>query len=228
MQPPMALTREKRKAAKDANSNLRRDEIVDALREDWGADEDDPTYAPPADFNPSMRLSQAGETNNVIMRTQGLTLISGSTAYTKIGERAARSSTDAAMGSSAATYAGSMNPAPTAIARGYEWCHMVAACLGGPTNQANLFCGGYNANTHMLAIEQKLTGKTYLEVQIEARCRQGTAFAEEIVYRVRKPGSSKVYEDAFDAQSTGFSADDYKRVRDKLGEWLRRYGKRPS
>src|SRR5215831_12332855 len=38
MQPPMALTREKRKAAKEADANLRRAEIVDALREDSGAD----------------------------------------------------------------------------------------------------------------------------------------------------------------------------------------------
>lgn len=229
MQPPLALGREKRKAAHQANVNLRRAEIVDVLREeDDGADDDDPTYAPPADFNPSMRLSQTGETNSVIMRTHGLTLTSGSTAYTKVAERAARSSTDVAMGGSAANYASSIHPAPTPIARGYEWCHMVAACLGGPTNNTNLFCGGYHANTHMLALEQKLTGKTHLEVQVEVRCRQGSVLAEEVVYRVRKPGISKIYEDAFDAQSAGFSADDYKRVRDDLGNWLRRYGKRPS
>ena len=229
MQPPLALGREKRRAAYQANVNLKRADIVDALREeDDRADGDDPAYAPPADFNPSMRLSQTGETNNVSMRTSGLTLASGSTAYTKIAERAAHSSTDAAMGGSAASYASAISPAPTPIAKGYEWCHMVAACLGGPTNNTNLFCGGYHANTHMLALEQKLTGKTHLEVHNEVRCRQGSVLAEEIVYRVRKPGISKIYEDAFDAQSAGFSADDYKRVRDILGKWLRQYGKRPN
>ncbi|HWB84279.1 MAG TPA: hypothetical protein VG675_09080 [Bryobacteraceae bacterium] len=190
-----------------------------------GADDDDPSYAPPADFNPSMRLSQSGETNNLIGRTQGMTLASTSTAFTRIGARAARSSTDAAMGSRAADYAAGMQPAPVVIQEGYEWCHRIAACLGGPTDRANLFCGGFHANTHMLALEQKLTGKTHLEVQVEVRCRQGTVMAEEIVYRVRKPGGSKVYEDSIDSQSTGFSADDYKRVRDALGKWLRVYGR---
>lgn len=227
--PPLAFTRERRSSTAASRTNIAKIlEDIGDVEDDIFSDIDDPSYEPPADFNPAMRLTDEGETDGFLSRVGSGALTCVSCAYTRVGARAARSNTNTTMdGESADDYAARQGQDPPVY---MEWCHMVAACLGGPTTKANLFCGGYNANTHMLAIEQRLVGKTHLEVQIEAHCRTGTVFAEKIVYRVRKAGAKVpvIFRDTFDSLSTGFSSADQERVRSKLGKWLRSFGKRPS
>lgn len=216
---PLAKTREPRKTTLKTNENIR----FHAKRErDIVPDKNDFLFAPTLDFTPYMRCTQNGETFNATRI--GLQVLTVKTkAYQLIGVPAGRPATPlSVMGESASNHAAKHKQNPTVA---LEWCHLVADCLGGDTAKDNLFCGGYNANSHMLAIEGKLKGQTHLEVQVEAHCHVGTEFAEKVVYRVKNPKNGRVFEDTFDSLSEGFSVADHDKVGRTLKDWLQKYGK---
>jgi hypothetical protein len=225
---PLAFSRTTRASAAAASSALADltsyTESRGTKRKRNDDDENDSDFVLNDEFKPSMRLTVAPATYSVATRAAAnLTVVSK--AFTKVAGTAGRGDAKATMGKSAADYANNNNFAASAGVK-FEWCHVIADSLGGPTTKDNLFCGGYNANTHMMAVEGLLSGKTHLEVQVEAHCQTGTTCAEKIVYRVQKPGSANIFEDTFDSLSTGFNPDDYRRVRTKLKTWLNSTGKR--
>lgn len=179
--------------------------------EDEREDEDDTEYVPAPEFNPEMRYSTGG-TFGLARGVAGPTTIR-STPWTRVTKPAGRGNTNAqfaglsAQSHGTATVLGNHGP--------FEWCHLIADSLGGPTSAVNLFCGTFHANTAMLCIERILRGKTEFEVQVEIELRHGTHVAEKITYRVRRARSAArvtkraapaPFEEVIDGLATGCTA----------------------
>jgi hypothetical protein len=76
-----------------------------------------------------------------------------------------------------------------------EWCHLQAACLGGPTILGNLVAASHACNTYMMAIETSLQNQSDYVISVTAYCTGvGTNVAEAIRYRVfrRQKGGNLV------------------------------------
>ena len=101
----------------------------------------------------------------------------------------------------------------------FEWCHIVADCLGGATAWNNLVAGGYHANTHMMYIEMACRGRGYLEVGVQVYVKDDIV-AEYIVYNIRERGSNRAsISFTIDSFSSGFS----RKNRDDLTAALKPY-----
>jgi hypothetical protein len=109
-------------------------------------------------------------------------------------------------------------PFKTSPKESFEWCHMVADCLGGPTDESNLVAASYCANTFMLVIEQKLQSRTDLKVQVVVDCSEPYV-AEFIRYTVHKGTKSKEW--VIDARADEFSASDGKTYGDEVADFLK-------
>ena len=181
--------------------------------EDELEDEDDTEYVPAPEFNPEMRYSTGG--TFVLARAATGPTTMRSTPWTRVTKPAGRGNTNAQFNGLSAQSHGTTtvvgNPGP------FEWCHLIADSLGGPTTAINLFCGTFHANTAMLCIERILRGKTEFEVQVEIELQQGTHVAEKITYRVRRARSATQatkraapapFEEVIDGLATGCTARD--------------------
>lgn len=92
-----------------------------------------------------------------------------------------------------------------------EWCHLLAACLGGLTIQGNLVAASYACNTFMLAIEMAVKGNAQFWVEITAYCDPDPRVAEAIRYKVMKANSAGrklLFEVLIDARAQHFSRAD--------------------
>jgi hypothetical protein len=115
----------------------------------------------------------------------------------------------------------------------FEWCHLIADSLGGPTEQANLACATYHANTAMLCIERELKGKTYLDVRVEMDVRRGTHIAEKITYQIRKTpshskkrqkvGETKIFTETIDGLASGCTKDEGEKLRGRVKELVSKH-----
>lgn len=143
-----------------------------------------------------------------------------------ISNSTGRKSTKVAMGMSAWEYA-LKNGAPNAGKyrlggqEHYEWCHLVADSLGGPTDKTNLVAGHYAVNTFMLAIEQVLNNRQAkdLKVKVTAYCKIDY-IADFIHYQVFNLLDKLLFELIIDGHISQFSEVDYdlvqKEVRAKI------------
>mgnify|MGYP000609605987 FL=1 len=86
-----------------------------------------------------------------------------------------------------------------------EWCHLIAASLGGETISKNLVAASYACNTYMATIESFLSARTDLTVEVTAYCEKQDV-GEWIEYKIFKRTGSKilvVYQ--IDARAASFS-----------------------
>jgi hypothetical protein len=194
---------------------------------DLPEDEIDDEYVPSADFNPDLRFTSAGEFD----KAQFLFGVTKATPWTKITGKAGRGNTAAQFGGESAELHGSRfepqyhgQPPATGTSR-FEWCHLIADSLGGPTNANNLFCGTYHANTAMLCIEKVLRGKTHLEVKIDVTIRAKTELGLIINYQVRNPRSSNIFSKRIDGLATGCTKSDGTKLSGEVRKWVGRYGR---
>ncbi|WNG35720.1 hypothetical protein F0U61_20145 [Archangium violaceum] len=101
-----------------------------------------------------------------------------------------------------------------------EWCHLLAASLGGATVPKNLVAASYSANTFMLVIESLIRGNSNVQVEVEAHCSRQHV-AEWIVYKVRsKKDRRSNIQFNIDAKCTDFTATDGSIVGNYMGYWL--------
>lgn len=190
---------------------------------------DDDEYAPPARFNPKLRLTRGSRKT---LRSQyshdtTLTKVVGRMQITSSHTRSISSTNqNAVMGSlivgtgktlSAWRHAGRTDYLKDRY-KSAEWCHLVADCLGGPTSHTNLVAASFAANTEMMAIENLLMGKTAFQVRVEARC-QTAHVAERILYYVYcKKSHHWLWE--IDGRNDDFTQEDLDEVRDSLKDYL--------
>lgn len=191
---------------------------------------EDDLYSPGICFTPSIRLSASDGTCRTVF-PGGLKMLGG--VWVQVGE--SYKNTTTALFSKPAEMAKKLGPgaAPgllsadewvakkgrTAGGLKFEWCHIVADCLGGATTWNNLVAGGYNANTHMMYIEMACKGRGYLEVGVEVYVKDDF-IAEYIVYHIRERGSNRAsISFRIDSFSAGFS----RKNRDDLTAILKPY-----
>ena len=233
-----SIPTEKRRDLEDAQSRKRKREDEDEAESDdeevAAMDADDTEYVPAPEFNPALRFSGGG--TFAIIRVFHGKSHTITTPWTGVTAPAGRSSTNAQFGGqSAANHflanqtlipAITLWKSPTGV--NFEWCHIIADSLGGPTVAANLFCGTFHCNTAMLCIENILRGKTHLEVQIAVEICTTTYIGLLVTYRVRKKKSGQdkkrlnaVFEKQIDALATGCTAQDGTELSGDLKKWLR-------
>ena len=194
---------------------------ADAARQEFArpVEEEDDVYAPTVGFTPSFRLSSTNSTcrgafpaTTEVAGAFTAVMESHKTTAVTISNKDAVMAT--ALGSGAkpnklsATEWATKN-APAALPKlDYEWCHIIADCLGGPTSAANLFAGGYHANTHMMYIEMACKGRGYLEVRVQVFVSHPKV-GDHIIYSIREKGSNRAaLSITIDALSQGFSRKD--------------------
>jgi len=199
--------------------------------DDEPEDLSDDESLPSEEFNISMRYSAGGGFD--MTRVIAVATAKKFTPWTGITAAAGRSSTSAQFGGESADkhaarhLSGHKATKPMAGSR-FEWCHLIADSLGGPTAQDNLFCGTYYANTAMLCIESLLRGKTHLEIQVEVDVRANTHAGEKITYRIRRKSTqgntkrvkSTPFETVIDALATGCNNGAATALRKKVRTWL--------
>jgi hypothetical protein len=221
--------RAKRKAAWLEDSETDDDESVEVDDE-----ANDPSYAPAPPFDPSLRYSTSGSFT-LTRKLKAPTTIQA-TPWTGITQSQATSRNTSAQfnGTSAEDhgnkYASEYKGARSKTGKIFEWCHLIADCLGGSTSAANLCCGSFHANTAMLCLENVLRGKTWLEVKVDVELRSNSFVAEKISYRVRKKSSAgsptvkKVRADfdyIIDGLATGCTKQDGEELAGSLRTWLK-------
>lgn len=194
---------------------------------------DDPSYAPAPAFDPALRYSGTG--SFVLTRHLKTPTTPQSTPWTGITQslNTARNTAAQFNGISAEAhgkqYAAEYTGAPSNTGKAFEWCHLIADCLGGSTSAANLCCGSFHANTAMLCLENVLRGKTWLEVKVDVELRHGTYVAEKIRYMVRKksiagPSAKKAlvaFDCVIDGLATGCTKTDGVQLAGNLRTWLK-------
>lgn len=180
---------------------------------------DDPEWAPPPEHDVTQRLTTTASTLRQVFHSPRVVL---TTAWTSVRPalRGPRN-TKAVMDNQTADEYATQHGADIAAGREFEWCHMIADCLGGATKKENLFCGGKHANTHMEVIEHHLMGRTEFEVSVEVQARENTCFAEYLIYRVRSGAGQTEWSATIDSLSAGFSREDKQKVDTELGLWIR-------
>jgi hypothetical protein len=183
----------------------------------------DSDYLPSPEFSIDMRYSAGG--SFVMMRSVTQPTIRKTIPWIGITAPAGRGNTNAQFGGQSATDHARQSIPGTR--EEYEWCHLVADSLGGPTDAANLFCGSYHANTAMLCIENMIRGKTHLEVQIEVDVRTGTNLGERVVYRIRKKRvhtaqqlQTADFTETIDALASGCTSVDGAALSGRVRTWL--------
>jgi hypothetical protein len=167
-----------------------------------------------------------------------------------VQDAAGRKSASAAMGNTsalnAAKAAGFTNrnaakqtfEAPKGNGSYYEWLHLIADCLGGPTTPANLVAASYHANTAMMQIERAVCNRTDIEVQVEADVRTqpgpsgttiATDVAECITYRMRRAllhpstttsPTTATYECKIDGLACGCTSAEGKSLYRNARQWI--------
>ena len=222
----IAFSRPKRLVADRKRTDFHFDGVDDnddggVVPMDVGEDDpDDPPYLPAPEFNPEMRFSDGG---TFAPRVVNVPLWTKETPWTTIKPSQGRGSQDAAMGGRSADSVGlpycPMMPKPKCGSR-FEWCHLIADCLGGPTTENNLVCGSNYANTAQLCIERLLVGKSHLEVSVRAELRLGTDLCELITYRIRATGRTGEFQEQIDGLATGCTAVAGRDLQTRLREWL--------
>lgn len=191
-------------------------------------DEEDEEYVPSPDFNPDLRFTGAGTFKPAKFHFG--THVK-STPWTRVTGKAGRGNTAAQFNNTTAEQYGTQHApgyvgqAPATGQSRFEWCHLIADSLGGPTSQANLFCGTYHANTAMLCIEKVLRGKTQLEVKIEVILDQATHMGLLVNYRFRHPKSAKEFAASIDAQATGCTKQEGTALSGEARKWIGKYGR---
>lgn len=201
------------------------------------AEETDPEFEPAKNFNPAMRYttgSYSGRARNLTLydpnheKDSKLTQVAGAANRPVATSVAMAAALKATIGSRPQISAYSWvnwnklvkrgKPFKTSPKESFEWCHLVADCLGGPTDVSNLVAASYCANTFMLVIEQKLQSKTDLKVQVVVDCSEPHV-AEFIRYTVHKGNKSKEW--VIDARAIEFSASDGKTYGDEVADFLK-------
>lgn len=195
----------------------------------------DADFLPAPEFSPDLRYSAGGTFS--LSRSITVHTTTRSTPWTPVGASTGggRNTNAQFGGESADVHGRRLEPRhqgqPTATGKAFEWCHMIADSLGGPTSQANLFCGTFHANTAMLCIESVLRGRTDFEVQVEVEQRAGTVLGERITYRIRrarKGGEPKrvrsTFEQVIDGLATGCTKLDGEALSGEVRKWLREHG----
>jgi hypothetical protein len=239
--PPRNLNADEAMAVNRPQRNVKRradapppepdsDDELEAMADD-DADAD-PDFLLSPEFSINMRYSAGG---GFAARIVAGKTRKKSTPWTRIGPRAGRGvSTSAQFGNVTAHdyghrhapgYAGQR---PTTGNSDYEWCHLIADSLGGPTTAANLFCGTYHANTAMLCLEGPLYGKSEYEIRVEVDVRAKTDLGESIDYYVRKAVSRHKakrtkpvpFHVTLDARATGCSQPDGEALSKLLCDWM--------
>lgn len=230
----IAFSRPKRNAAMVTKREREEDADDDSIFGDDGGlsamdvGEDEDEYLPTPEFSPEMRYSQSG--SFALTRFPLAPTTMKVVPWTRVTASAGRGDTNAQFGGVSATAHGAplcpgFAPAPSS-GKTFEWCHLIADCLGGPTSASNLFCGSFHANTAMLCIEHQLVGKSHLEVRIEVLVRAGTYLGEIITYRVRVVGGTAEFSETIDALATGCTAIDAQALRLRIRDWLRQHAQR--
>lgn len=198
----------------------------------WGldvSDSDDDEYAPPARFNPNMRLTKGSQRKvlrSLYAYDTTLTKVVGRIQVTSSHTRSMSSTNQNAVMGLLILGKGTLSAWQHAGRTDYlkdryksaEWCHLVADCLGGPTSPTNLVAASFAANTEMMAIENLLMGRTAFQVRVEARCDTAHV-AERILYNVYcKKSHHWLWE--IDGQNDYFTKADLDDVRDGLKDYL--------
>lgn len=230
----IAFSRPKRNAAMVTKRGRDEDDLDDSIRDDDGdviamdLDDNEDEYLPTPEFSPEMRYSQSG--HFALTRLPTAPTVMKAVPWTRVTAKAGRGDTNAQFGGVSATAHGTplcpgFVPAKS-TGKTFEWCHLIADCLGGPTAANNLFCGSYHANTAMLCIEHQLVGKSHLEVRIEVLVRAGTHLGEVITYLVRVAGGTAEFSERIDALATGCTAIDAQALRLRIRDWLQHHARR--
>lgn len=107
--------------------------------------------------------------------------------------------------------------------RSYEWCHLVADSLGGPSTPDNLVAASFCANTFMAALEAMLKAQTALSLSVTAHCTSPHA-ADFIEYVITHRATQKSIKFEIDALAMGFSAADLTTYQTQLQKWLQTVG----
>ena len=182
--------------------------------------EDDLPYLPGETFKPSMRFTQSSGLRFAAGQ-RDLTPLVFNPAYTKImsdtvKNSAVRGNTNGKMGQSAhqASQRGVQRVQGAAFRGDHEeWNHLIADCLGGPTEQHNLVAASAACNSYMLNIEACLRGKSHITVVVTAFCNIEHV-AEWIEYKIINKGKTLIK--IIDAQNHYFTKDDGKDLRTEV------------
>jgi hypothetical protein len=187
--------------------------------------EDDLPYVPGEAFKPSMRFTRsdgprfaAGERDlkNVVTDVTFKKVMADS-----VQGSAVRGNTNSKMGTSAHAASGrgvAKKKGDTFKGDHEEWNHLIADCLGGPTEPHNLVAASAACNSFMLNIESCIRGKSHISLVVTAFCSK-EHIAEWIKYEITNKGKSLVY--AIDATSPYFTRDDGKELRTAVLKFAR-------
>jgi hypothetical protein len=144
------------------------------------------------------------------------------TASNQIGPSPGRGNQNTVMGGSAWQHVGgpdyAVNPKVS-----FEWCHLIADSLGGPTVATNLVAASYGCNTEMNVIEHRIQGRTELSVEVIAHCNASDN-AEMIVYTVRYPLHLPIFTRNIDGKNQDFTQQDHDDLVGALNDWFRAVG----
>ncbi len=219
--------KKQKKAKEDRASLYRQDSALDAEFSssdfDDGSDsgtelgEDELPYLPGETFKPNMRFTDSGGPRYAAGHRDLKTVATDAT-YTKImnasvQDSAVRASANGVMGRSAHEASGrGVAKSQNDAYRGdhEEWCHLIADCLGGPTQPHNLVAASAACNSYMLNIECCLRGKSHVSLVVTAHC-SSIHVAEWIKYEMKSKGKTLVKE--IDATSKYFTRDDGNELR---------------
>lgn len=196
--------------------NLAADPDFDNVSETELGD-DNLAYLPGEPFKPSMRFTQSSGARFAAGQ-RDLTTVATDAAHRKmqsgvVKNSAVRGSTNTKMGQSAHSASG------RGVQKGYydafrgdheEWNHLIADCLGGPTEPHNLVAASAACNSFMLNIESCLRGKGHISLVVTAFCNAAN-IAEWIKYEIINKGKSKIYN--IDATNHYFTHEDGKELR---------------
>lgn len=173
-------------------------EQMDIERVQQRQDAEDPDYVdPPKEFDPHMRFTPdsmvirgaAGPPGRAAdMDTQAVAIGDNNVAARLI-------STSSQFGGLPAWKFALDQGAPNAhrwkrgSRRHYEYCHLVACCLGGDTVQGNLVAGHFAVNTLMMVIENYISGRAGYAVRVRVWfCAGLNRIPDFMLYEVYKPG----------------------------------------
>jgi hypothetical protein len=183
--------------------------------------EDDPDWAPPPTYTIAQRLTtgtacrtcrqQYPNCPNDLLKSRSL----------NIESPAARDNQNKIMGGSAWKH---VDPKGTPFSEdrfnSFEWCHLIAASLGGPTVKDNLVAASFACNTEMNVIERCLQGRTELRLVVRAHCARKDV-AEMIEYQVVYKNQSSPFIRWIDGTNTAFTKHDLDQLETLVQKWLK-------
>jgi hypothetical protein len=197
-------------------------QTFDDIEDDEPEEEEDLPWAPSPTYNIGMRLTAgAGRSCRVFFQQNALYL---KTRSGMVAPSPGRGNQNGVMGIEAWRHV-DPNGAPYSQnpKNSFEWCHLIADSLGGPTIPGNLVAASYGCNTEMNTIEHRIMGRTELLVGVVARCSREHV-AEMIEYTISYNNKNPRFELTIDARNQNFTKEDHEDLIGEINDWLKQMG----